>query len=356
MTDRAHMHRFFQCYGYTGQGELTEIHGPPWTPALPPEFRYPYDILEAALPLVEAEGLRFCFTKEAYSLPEYGPDVVGVLLQEERCKVPVYGRHVRAVIRNLLTYPFLGYRPHFGMTRLEAVLTFEFARDSYTCLRARYALSHPPANYPAPVRVEPRTIRLPLGYHSQVEVPQIAMVDRPLDTFFAGQIGETIPSGSYKHYTSTSKIQARKQIWHELRALQAKAKWCMDLGDIAADQQHQAPAAFSNYSEKMMQSRICVAPRGSMADSYRAFEGLRAGCLVVANRLPKDEFLYPDAPLLILDHWRELGGILDRYARDIEALEQWRARSLDWWHTQLRPEVVAVMVADKLNEAGETLL
>jgi hypothetical protein len=349
-------HRFFRHNDSVDSPGLEEIAPPPWTPALQAEYRYPYDVLEAALPQVHTEGLRFIFTKDAYRLPEYGLNVVGVLLQEERCKVPVYGRHVRAVIRNLLTYPFLGYRPRFEFDRLDAVLTFEFVRDSYTCLRARYALAHPPAAYPEPVRRDPRTIRLPLGYHSQVELPQIAMADRPLDTFFAGQVGETIPAGSYKHYTSTSKIQARKQIWRELRTLQAKAKWRMDLGDIAADQQYQVPTAFSSYSEKMMQSRICVAPRGSMADSYRAFEGLRAGCLVVANRLPKDEFLYPHAPLIILDHWRELGGILDRYARDIEALEQWRARSLAWWHDHLRPEAVAVMVAQRLNEAGQTLL
>ncbi len=349
-------HRFFRYHSLIEDGGIEEVAPPPWTPALPAEMRYPYDVLELALPHVSAEGLQFYFTKEAYHLPAYGPNVVGVLLQEERCKVPVYGRHVRAVIRNLLDYPFLGYRPRFDFNRLDAILTFEFVRDSYTSLRSRYALAHPPAVYPAPVRREPRTIRLPLGYHSQVEVPQLAMADRPLDTFFAGQVGEAIPPGSYKHYTSTSKIQARRQIWYALRELQQEGRWNMDLGDVAADRQHQAATAFSSYSEKMMQSRICVAPRGSMADTYRAFEGLRAGCLVVANPLPKDDFLYPHAPLLIVDHWRELGGILERYARDVDALERWRARSLAWWHNHLRPEVVAVMIADRLNEAGATLL
>jgi hypothetical protein len=348
-------HRFFWDES-PGKAPAREIAPPPWTPALPAEFRYTYDVLEAALLDVSAEQLHFYFTKEAYSLPEYGRNVIGVLLQEERCKVPVYGRHVRAVVRNLVSHPFLGYRPHLGFTSLETVLTFEFARDCYTSMKARYALEHPPAAFPAPVRREPCTIRLPLGYHSQVELPQIAMADRTLDTFFAGQVSEKIPAGSYKRYTSTSKIQARRQIWQALRELEKQNKWRIDLGDIAANQRDQIPTAFSSYSEKMMQSRICVAPRGSVADSFRAFEGLRAGCLLVANPLPRDEYLYPNAPLLIVDHWRELGGILERYARDIEALEQWRARSLAWWHDHLRPEVMAVMVAQRLNEAGETLL
>jgi hypothetical protein len=349
-------HRFFWSRQYAGDTLLDELPPPPWSPPLRAEFRYPYDVLQAALPQVRAEGLRFYFTKNAYTLPSYGRDVVAVLLQEERCKVPVYGRHVRAVIRNLLTYPFLGYRPHLGFNRLEAILTFEFLRDCVTSLRSRAALARPPAAYPAPVRREPRTIRLPLGYHSQVELPQVPMAERAFDTFFQGQVSEEIPAGSYKHWTSTSKIEARKQIWAALHQLKQDSRWTLDLGDIAASHVIPPESPFNLYSEKMMQSRICVAPRGSMADTFRSFEGLRAGCLVVANPLPKDEFMYPRAPLLIVDHWRELGGILERYARDFDALEEWRARSLAWWHDHLRPEIVAVTVAHQLNEAGATLL
>ena len=345
---------------YTGGAALCEIAPPPWTDAVPAEFRYTYDVLEQALPSIKAEGLRFYFTKEAYALPDYGRKVVAVLLQEERCKVPVYGRQVRAVIRNLLTHPFLGYRPlralASGPTKLEAVLTFEFLRDCYTSARARYALAHPPASFPAPVRRDPRTIRLPLGYHSQQEVPQVPMAERTLDLFFAGQVRYDIPPGSYQHWTSTSKCEARMQLWAVLQKLRGEDKWVMDLGDLRAEQSQSERQVFSSYSEKMMQSRICVAPRGSMADTYRAFEGLRAGCLVVANPLPRDEFLYPKAPLLIVDHWREIGGILKRYARDVDALEQWRAKSLAWWRDHLRPEVLAVSLARQLNEAGATLL
>ena len=166
-------------------------------------------------------------------------------------------------------------------------------------------------------------------------------------------MSEQLPARSYKQYTSTSKIEARKQIWAVLRELDKEKKWRMDLGDIAAGQ---AQAAGTSYSEKMMQSRICLAPRGSMADTFRAFEGLRAGCLVVANPLPKDEFFYPGAPMLIVDHWKEIGGILDRYARNWDALEEFRARGLAWWHDRLRPEVLGASVARSLNEAGQTLL
>ncbi len=353
-------HRFFMDSTYSGGQGLRELPPPPWTSTVPAEFRYPYDVLEQALPSVPAEGLHFYFTKEAYFLPEYGRHVVAVLLQEERCKTPVYGRQVRAVIRNLHSRPFLGYRPSYclptGFTRLEAVLTFEYLRDTYTSVRSRYALDHPAASLPMPVRRDPRTIPLPLGYHSQVEVPQIPMSERPLDTFFVGQVRQAAFATRYQRYVSSSKVEARKQIWAVLQELQQEGRWRMDLGDVAADQSRSAGAAFTSYSEKMMQSRICVAPRGSMADTFRSFEGLRAGCLVVANPLPRDQFLYPRAPLLIIDHWHEIRGVLEKYARNVDALEQWRAKSLAWWHDHLRPEVMAVYLSNALNEAGETLL
>ena len=348
-------HRFFADHTYTGGAGLKELPPPPWTAELPAEFRYVYDVLEQALPEVQAEALRFYITKEAYFLPEYGRDVVGILLQEERCKTPVYGRHVRAVLRNLHSRPFLGYRTHAGFSKLDAVLTFEYLRDTLTSFKSRRALAAPLAGFPAPVRAQPVTIPLPLGYHSQIELPQIRMADRQLDTFFAGQVA-TQPQVGYQRLLSSSKIEARRQIWKVLQELQAEGKWRLDLGTLSAGEREIEAASFGSYSEKMMQSRICVAPRGSMADTFRAFEGLRAGCLVVANALPKDAFMYPGAPLLYVNHWREIRAILERYARDVDALEAWRERSLAWWHDRLRPLVMAQYVAGHLNRAGATLL
>ncbi len=348
-------HQFLLDETWSEKPGLTEVQGPPWTNVLQAELRYPYDILECALPLVEAQGLRFVFTKEAYRVPAYGRDVVVVMLQEERCKVPVYGRQVRAVIRNLLSRPFSGFRPHLPWSKLESVLCFEYARDWYTHFRSRYYEARSHRDIAPVVRREGKTIRIPLGYHSQVEVPQVPMAERPLDLFFAGQIRHGIPPGSYQHYTSTSKCEARLQLWGELQKLKGH-EWRMDLGDIRANQRQELAQVYDSYSEKMVRTRICLAPRGSVADSFRSFEGLRAGCLVVANPLPRDEWMFPNAPILYVNHWREIEGILKKYARDIPALEAWRAKSLDWWHNHLRPEVVAPAIARQLNEAGQTLL
>ena len=343
-------HRFFADHTYTAGRGLEELPPPPWTSDLLAELRYTYDVLERALPLIKGRALRFYITKEAYYLPEYGPDVVAVLLQEERSKVPVYGRHVRAVVRNLQSKPFLGFKPHARMGRFEAVLGFEYARDWYTHTRSKRALAAPHRDWPSPIRKEPLVIDIPLGYHSQVELPQVPMAERTLDLFFAGQIKHPVPRNDYRYWVSTSKWVVRQQLWDILVELKRKGEWNIDLGEIAADQQKQFAEAFGSYSEKMMHSRICVSPRGAVADTFRSFEGLRAGCMVIGNLVPPESFL-ANAPIHVVKHWSELEPMLRKYARDLGYLEQERAKSVAYWEKHLAPEKIAEYLADALNRA-----
>ncbi len=341
-------HRFFMSSDYSGGRGTVELPLPPWNNAIHAEMRYPYDVLEQALPLIKAQGLHFYFTKNAYHLPEYGRHVVSMLLQEERSKVPVYGRHVRATIRNLMSRPFLGWRPHWPLGSVEAVLTFEYTRDWYTHLRSVLARVHPPSDWPAPIRKEPLTLRLPLGYHSQVEVPYIPIKDRALDMFFSGEIRHGVAKNDYRYWTSTSKFEVRGQLWRELTKL--KAEWNIDLDAIASVDNKSNAQAFGSFSEKMMNTRICLAPRGSMPDSFRHFEGMRAGCMIVSNPVPVEPYLH-GAPMLVIDHWREIGGILKRYGRDYDFIQEMGSKARAWWDTRLSPEIMGRYIAGELNKA-----
>jgi hypothetical protein len=336
-------HSFFLDSSFTG-ASVRELPPPPWQPSIPYDLRFVYDVLTHALPLVKAEHLHFFFTKEAYFLPEYGKHVVPVLLLEERCKVPVYSRHVLATIRNMQSRPYLGFRPRWPMGKLEAVLSFEYARDCYTHSMSRWALNRAHNTWPAEVRQEPATIHIPLGYHSQVQVPIVPMTERRTDLFFAGDIKHPVPRTSYKHWVSTSKFVAREQLWDTLITLKAKGAWNIDVG----------PNETQSYSERMMSTRICVSPRGTMPETYRSFEGLRAGCLVVGNPVSRESLLY-NAPILIVDRWSELESVLMKYARSINLLEEAQTESLAFWNQFLTPQTIAKFVAERLNVAVDTL-
>lgn len=338
-------HRYFAAWPHS-DADLVEITGARWESSMRADWRFALAVLAEASKTIAGEGLHFYLTKDPYRLPEYGPHVVAVLLLEERCKIPWYARHVRAVIRNTRSVPFRAFRPR--MNRLDLVLAFEYARDWAIHWRSQWQLSTRRPNWPPFVHSVPQVCTIPLGYHSQEVLPQVGMRDRNLDCFFAGDLSTGAGPTSYRYWVSTSKVQARKQLWRVLLKLKKDPKWHIDLGNVTNDTTvHQ----FDSYSEKLMNSRICVAPRGTMAETYRLYEGLRAGCLVITNRLPDEPYLR-GAPVIQVDHWKELPGLLGKYARDVDALEDFRRASIAWWENHCSEFVIGAQVACFLNDCG----
>ena len=130
--------------------------------------------------------------------------------------------------------------------------------------------------------------------------------------------------------------------------LKRDPEWRIDLDNIGVGESLSRAAQFNSYSQKMINSRICLAPRGSMAETFRLYEGLRAGCLVITNRIPDEPFLH-GAPVIQIDHWKELPALLKKYARDIDVLEHYRQDSLAWWQNHCHEKVIGPQVADFLN-------
>jgi hypothetical protein len=290
------------------------------------------------------ERTHFYFTKNPFELPEYGNHVVAFLWGEERCKVPAYARHVRGVIRTSQLIPFLGFRAGLRLSRYEAVLVFQYARDWFTHVRSLYHLRKRAPKLSKPLYDLPRIFTIPFGYHSQEDLPQVPMRERRLDAFFAGEVHTPIPSADYRYWTSTSKAEARKQLWKVLRGLNEEGQWNIDIGNVPGGEAGPKSPEFASYSAKMMNSRICLAPRGTVAETFRFFEGLRAGCLVVCNRLPPEPYLQ-GVPAIQIDNWKELPALMKKYARDLDSLEQYRNASMDFWRTRLNERAIGSQVA-----------
>src|SRR5579883_369277 len=346
------LHRYFAAWPLANRPPAELPNGSAWDNTLLAEWRYPLAVLAEAEPNIRDSGLHFYLTKDPNQLPEYGPHVVAVLLQEERCKIPAYALHVRAVIRNLHSVPFIGFRFPPPLSRLTTVLAFEYARDWALHYRSRRALRAPHPGWPDPLQTMPRIHTIPLGYHSQQDLPQIPMRERQLDLFFAGELASKLPPTTYRYWVSTSKAEARKQLWRILLQLKRDSQWCIDLENIGVGDAAHRAAQFNTYSQKMMNSRICLAPRGSMAETFRLYEGLRAGCLVIANHLPDESFLR-GAPIIQIDQWKELPGLLRKYARDIDVLEHYRQAGLDWWQNHCHERVIGAQIAHFLNDCSK---
>lgn len=323
-------HRYFAAWPQSDS--VVELkNGSVWDHSFPAEWRYPLAVLSVAEQSIQDHSLHFYLTKDANKLPEYGPHVVAVLLQEEHCRIPAYACHIRGVVRSLPCTPFPGFRFH----PLNLVLAFEYLRDQMFHKRSKQLLRAAHPEWPSRLHAIPRIYTIPVGYHSHEELAPMPMRERSIDLFFPEET-----DAPYRFWTS--ETQTRRQLREVLDQLRKHPEWHIHLDKSSAGD------AVARTAHKMMNSRICLAPRGATAETFRLYEGLRAGCLVIANPLPEEPFL-KGAPVLQVNHWNELPDLLRKYARDLDALEHYHQASLDRWQNHCHEKVIGPQVGLFLN-------
>jgi hypothetical protein len=92
--------------------------------------------------------------------------------------------------------------------------------------------------------------------------------------------------------------------------------------------------AGDRYTEIMADTRIALAPRGSSVETYRFFEAMRQGCVVICDRLPPHWF-YAGCPAVQIDDWGNLEAEVKALSADPERLKDLHRRSLAWWDEKL---------------------
>ncbi|MBK7727723.1 MAG: hypothetical protein IPJ33_04225 [Gammaproteobacteria bacterium] len=63
------------------------------------------------------------------------------------------------------------------------------------------------------------------------------------------------------------------------------------------------------YSEILASTEICVVPRGDVSESFRYFEAMRYGCIVVCEPQP-DFWFYKNSPAIEIRNWAQLGPVV----------------------------------------------
>ena len=279
-------------------------------------------------------------------LPAAGERVVAVVLGDEVGRIPRYISRVRAVFKAYGTRPVLGA----GLLRDPSITglasTGQFA---VRCLRWL-----PSASAYAALRVAGRARRragpppigtIPLGTYNQVDLPVIPIAERETDLFFAGSVEH---DHSLHHRLLSPKTHARRDMLGAVERFAATRPGLRTDLRVTPSFGASAAAAPSDYSRSLMNARVCLAPRGTSLETFRVFEGLRAGCLVVGDRLPRHPF-YEGAPLIQLNRWNDLAETLPALLDDPARLESGQAAALAWWREQCSEEALGRFLAERLN-------
>lgn len=304
----------------------------------------------------ELEGLTFYFTWDVKKLPTYGSEVVAVILGDEWCRLPRYERKVRAIFK------CYGTRPAAGWSSLKQPYLNALALLQYLRLHV----------YRAPGQVHRlinhvngddvgvgRTFAIPLGYANQSDLPIKDITARRHDVFFAGSVNHLRhPVWSPKRWLPNPKQRSRKKMIASLTqlkkrrtdlniALHSTPHFTLGLLERSEDRLEENVTG-NSYSQEMMDTKICVAPRGASLETFRFFEGMRYGCVVITEALPSRWF-YDGAPAIRIDNWNRLNTVIENLLSDEARLRKKHRQALRWWEEKCSEEALGRFMAEKLR-------
>lgn len=85
------------------------------------------------------------------------------------------------------------------------------------------------------------------------------------------------------------------------------------------------------YSKIIYNSQIVLCPGGFLKnETYRHFEALRAGCVIISEKLP-ETYLYKDAPIIQVENWKEGIEMAEAILESPSLLQQYHQDTLKWW-------------------------
>ena len=299
---------------------------------------------------IKQKGWVIYLTWNLRKLPSYGEHVIVVLLGDEKASFPLYTNRVRMVFK------CYGVGPQFGEW-----ISMKMSHPRWlVLLRLLYSFIYglPGLLY---VQVEGllRTMRglmtvsvhpIPLGYANQADVPMVSHNQRAVDVFFAGSmVHKRYSTWSIQKWLGTPKSTSRKKMIKVIKELQHKyPEWDFDV-KISSSFSAMRAADPLSYASHLMQSKIALVPRGASCETYRFFEAVRSGCVVIAEYLPPFWF-YKDAPIFHLSDWKNLETLLSDLLNHPDKLERVHRKTLAWWKHVCSEAALGTFMAAKINE------
>jgi hypothetical protein len=99
------------------------------------------------------------------------------------------------------------------------------------------------------------------------------------------------------------------------------------------------------YSKIISDSKIVLCPKGfNSPESFRHYEAMRAGCVIISEKLPPTYF-YKDSPIIQVSDWKEGLKIASKLVNDETELEARSSMTIDWWKSRCSENATAQYMA-----------
>ncbi|WP_439481804.1 hypothetical protein [Cyclobacterium plantarum] len=103
------------------------------------------------------------------------------------------------------------------------------------------------------------------------------------------------------------------------------------------------------YGKILSESKIVLCPKGyDMTECFRHFEAMRAGCVIISEKLPNTDF-YKGSPIIEVDNWKEGLSIAKKLLNDPAQLQKIQDKMLVWWENKCSEKATALYVKEKID-------
>lgn len=293
-------------------------------------------------------------------LPSVGPNVIAVVMGDEWSRVPAYANQVAATFKCYGTSLPLGSKSPWRPSYLNMLLWTKYLRTQVRRLPS--LLRHAATTLSWRIKKNqdrPPIYDFPLGYGNQMDLPLRPLPERPYDLFFAGSVEHAqYPFWSPKYWIQSPKAVSRHRMIEEMGKL-ARRDPSIEI-KLSTTSEFAWNAVFYNkpnteglldartYSEHMMNAKICLVPRGTSLETFRFFEALRYGCILITEPLP-DRWFYDGAPVIEIEDWSTLITTIKDLLASPKQLQLLHEASLNWWNRVCSEEAVGRFMANKIN-------
>lgn len=202
--------------------------------------------------------------------------------------------------------------------------------------------------------VRERIFHFPLGYvKDTLHQPVKKLEERTINVFYSGNLNK----GRVPLYKLLSESRIPDFLFDYLIKLMKRVP-----NLIKRDFSDAFPASYVHftdgfkkgltpqvYTQMLYDSRIVLCPKGFlMAETYRHFESMRAGCVIVSEKLPQT-YLYKNSPIIQVSDWKEGLDAIKKLLKDPALLQQYHQKTLQWWETVCNEAATAKRVSELLK-------
>ena len=194
---------------------------------------------------------------------------------------------------------------------------------------------------------EPHVFPLPIGYSRASKHRMVVpILERSQNIFFSGNLHRG-RSKLYQYFTRVKLpfpllYRIRHVLGHQFDTAFPKSFVCFSNGF------HNGLSP-EEYSEHLYHSKIVLCPPGlSQPETMRHYEAMRAGCIIVSEKLPNTYF-YQNSPILFVENWGEARDIIHRLLDNPTEMVDLHEKTIKWWHSHCSEKAAARYIFTKLK-------